>query len=78
LSYTSPPYEHKFDTTIHGSIMFVYWTLVQYGKNWDFKQKSEYQSRESGVEGKVRSPWRTLRLCATEREILPMVKNPRE
>jgi hypothetical protein len=32
--------------------MFVYWTLVQYGKNWDFKQKSEYQSRESGVEGK--------------------------
>ena len=33
--------------------MFVYWTLVQYEKNRDFKQKSESnKGRELGVEGK--------------------------
>ena len=32
--------------------MLVYWTLVQYEKNRDFKQKSESnEGRELGVEG---------------------------
>jgi hypothetical protein len=55
LSYTSPPYEHKFDTTIHGSIMFVYWTLVQYGKKVILGR-----NRNSNAE----TEWHALRLSA--------------